>query len=208
MGANDNYTNSALRVGDVDHLSAAARRRVHRHRRVQHLGQRRIQARRPQGARARAEGLCRPDVPPALPVARRRRGLDAPADERLPRRPGRGSDRIPLQDRGPRHPRHGDCWRRATTSTSPARSASASRSSPAWKNIVVLGRGVGLATLAPLSQLAAENGVGVTAILSARHRRRRDVEGAVRRVSAPAPSRCSIPTTAARSRTSRRSSRT
>ena len=40
---------------------------------------------------------------------------------------------------------------------------------PAWKNIVVLGRGVGLATLAPLSQLAAENGVGVTAILSARH---------------------------------------
>src|SRR6188472_2441457 len=40
---------------------------------------------------------------------------------------------------------------------------------PSWKNIVVLGRGVGLATLAPLSQLAAENGVGVTAILSARN---------------------------------------
>jgi len=40
---------------------------------------------------------------------------------------------------------------------------------PAWKNIVVLGRGVGLATLAPLSQLAAEHGVGVTAILSARN---------------------------------------
>ena len=40
---------------------------------------------------------------------------------------------------------------------------------PLWKNIVVLGRGVGLATLAPLSQLAAEHGVGVTAILSARH---------------------------------------
>jgi dihydroorotate dehydrogenase electron transfer subunit len=40
---------------------------------------------------------------------------------------------------------------------------------PEWKNIVVLGRGVGLATLAPLSQLAAEHGVGVTAILSARH---------------------------------------
>jgi dihydroorotate dehydrogenase electron transfer subunit len=39
---------------------------------------------------------------------------------------------------------------------------------PRWKNIVVLGRGVGLATLAPLSQLAAEAGVGVTAILSAR----------------------------------------
>jgi len=39
---------------------------------------------------------------------------------------------------------------------------------PEWKNIVVLGRGVGLATLAPLSQLAAEAGVGVTAVLSAR----------------------------------------
>lgn len=39
---------------------------------------------------------------------------------------------------------------------------------PNWKNIVVLGRGVGLATLAPLSQLASEAGVGVTAILSAR----------------------------------------
>ncbi|MGB6538296.1 MAG: dihydroorotate dehydrogenase electron transfer subunit [Xanthobacteraceae bacterium] len=40
---------------------------------------------------------------------------------------------------------------------------------PSWKNIVVLGRGVGLATLAPLSQLAAERKVGVTAILSARN---------------------------------------
>lgn len=40
---------------------------------------------------------------------------------------------------------------------------------PDWNNIVVLGRGVGLATLAPLSQLAAERGVGVTAILSARN---------------------------------------
>jgi dihydroorotate dehydrogenase electron transfer subunit len=40
---------------------------------------------------------------------------------------------------------------------------------PSWRNIVVLGRGVGLATLAPLSQLAAEHKVGVTAILSARH---------------------------------------
>jgi dihydroorotate dehydrogenase electron transfer subunit len=39
---------------------------------------------------------------------------------------------------------------------------------PACKNIVVLGRGVGLATLAPISQLAGDQGVGVTAILSAR----------------------------------------
>jgi dihydroorotate dehydrogenase electron transfer subunit len=41
---------------------------------------------------------------------------------------------------------------------------------PAWKNIVVLGRGVGLATMGPISQLAGENGVKVTAILSARSR--------------------------------------
>jgi dihydroorotate dehydrogenase electron transfer subunit len=39
---------------------------------------------------------------------------------------------------------------------------------PAWKNVVVLGRGVGLATMAPISQLAGERGVRVTAILSAR----------------------------------------
>ena len=37
------------------------------------------------------------------------------------------------------------------------------------RNIVVLGRGVGLATLAPLSELAAARKVGVTAILSARN---------------------------------------
>src|SRR5580692_12593120 len=37
---------------------------------------------------------------------------------------------------------------------------------PRHKSVVVLGRGVGLATLAPISQLAQENGVGVTAILS------------------------------------------
>jgi dihydroorotate dehydrogenase electron transfer subunit len=40
---------------------------------------------------------------------------------------------------------------------------------PEWKNVVVLGRGVGLATMGPISQMAADNGVGVTAILSARN---------------------------------------
>lgn len=39
---------------------------------------------------------------------------------------------------------------------------------PEWRNIVVLGRGVGLATLAPLAELAAAGGVGVTALISAR----------------------------------------
>jgi dihydroorotate dehydrogenase electron transfer subunit len=42
------------------------------------------------------------------------------------------------------------------------------RLDPAWRNIVVLGRGVGLATLAPISALAGAAHVGVTAILSAR----------------------------------------
>lgn len=42
------------------------------------------------------------------------------------------------------------------------------RLEPAWRNIVVLGRGVGLATLAPISALAGAAKVGVTAILSAR----------------------------------------
>ncbi len=39
---------------------------------------------------------------------------------------------------------------------------------PGARHIVVLGRGVGLATMGPISQLAGENGVRVTAILSAR----------------------------------------
>jgi dihydroorotate dehydrogenase electron transfer subunit len=44
------------------------------------------------------------------------------------------------------------------------------RFDPSWRNIVVLGRGTGIATLAPLAQLAARHNVGVTAILSARTR--------------------------------------
>lgn len=39
---------------------------------------------------------------------------------------------------------------------------------PAWRHIVVVGRGVGLATLAPLAALARRRGIGVTAVLSAR----------------------------------------
>jgi dihydroorotate dehydrogenase electron transfer subunit len=39
---------------------------------------------------------------------------------------------------------------------------------PAWRSIVAVGRGAGLATLAPLAQLAQARGVAVTAILSAR----------------------------------------
>lgn len=39
---------------------------------------------------------------------------------------------------------------------------------PAWRAIVLVGRGAGLATLAPLAQMAAAGGIGVSAILSAR----------------------------------------
>lgn len=39
---------------------------------------------------------------------------------------------------------------------------------PDWRHIVVLGRGVGLATLAPLAEMAAARNIGVTAVISAR----------------------------------------
>ncbi|MBV0888159.1 dihydroorotate dehydrogenase electron transfer subunit [Komagataeibacter oboediens] len=41
---------------------------------------------------------------------------------------------------------------------------------PDWKHLVVVGRGVGLATLAPLVKAARANNLGVTAILSSRER--------------------------------------
>jgi dihydroorotate dehydrogenase electron transfer subunit len=42
------------------------------------------------------------------------------------------------------------------------------RLDPAWREIAVVGRGVGLATLAPLAEAAAAQGIGVTAVFSAR----------------------------------------
>jgi len=39
---------------------------------------------------------------------------------------------------------------------------------PAWRHIVAVGRGAGLATLAPLARAAQQLGIGVTAVLSAR----------------------------------------
>jgi dihydroorotate dehydrogenase electron transfer subunit len=42
------------------------------------------------------------------------------------------------------------------------------RLDPAWKHIVAVGRGAGLATLGPLARAARSAGIGVTAILSAR----------------------------------------
>jgi dihydroorotate dehydrogenase electron transfer subunit len=40
--------------------------------------------------------------------------------------------------------------------------------SPAWKRVLLVARGVGFATMAPLVPLAARAGVGITAVLSAR----------------------------------------
>jgi dihydroorotate dehydrogenase electron transfer subunit len=42
------------------------------------------------------------------------------------------------------------------------------RLDPAWKHIVAIGRGAGLATLGPLAKAARAAGIGVTAVLSAR----------------------------------------
>ena len=42
------------------------------------------------------------------------------------------------------------------------------RLDPAWRNVVAVGRGAGLATLGPLAQAAQTAGIGVTAILSVR----------------------------------------
>ena len=53
---------------------------------------------------------------------------------------------------------------------------------PDWKNIVVLGRGVGLATLAPLSQMAASEASGITRHLECAQPRSRDVARTVRRI--------------------------
>jgi dihydroorotate dehydrogenase electron transfer subunit len=39
---------------------------------------------------------------------------------------------------------------------------------PSWRNIVAVGRGAGLATLAPLAQAARRNGTGFTAVFSVR----------------------------------------
>jgi len=39
---------------------------------------------------------------------------------------------------------------------------------PSWRHVVAVGRGAGLATLAPLARAAQQRGIGVTAVLSAR----------------------------------------
>ena len=170
MGANDNYTNSALRVGDVDPYpqrrwaSSSAPScpttavndeykhvvlKVHEHALKAYAG---------------------PDVSPALPVARRRRGLDAPADERLSRRQGRAarsnSSTRPraaapaawrLLDAGRRLQRRRPARRTASSSTRAGRISWCSAAASAWRR------------WRRCRNWRPRTGVGVTAILSARH---------------------------------------
>ena len=96
------------------------------------------------------------------------RSLDAAADEHLPRRPGRRPGRVPLQGegRGTRGMAMLVPGRRFQY-CGPARYAD-SDCEPEWKNIVVLGRGVGLRDARAAVAACRRTGVGVTAILSAR----------------------------------------
>ena len=136
--------------------------------RVARLGQCRIQAPH-RGCVAQSAGRqARPVLQPALPVARRGRAVAAAAAERLSRSTsakrrieflykcvGRGTNGLATLKRGDDLNMVGPLGVGFSVD-------------PGWKHIVVLGRGVGLATLAPISQLAGESGIGVTAILSAR----------------------------------------
>src|SRR5262245_2584206 len=135
--------------------------------RVPRLGQCRIQA-PDRGCLAQgARGQARPVLQSAVPVAGRRRALAAPAAERLSHRSGEPSRRVSLQMRGR------GTYGLATLEVGDELNMVGPLGvgftvDPTCKHIVVLGRGVGLATLAPISQLAGECGIGVTAILSAR----------------------------------------
>ena len=168
MGANDNYTNSALRVGDEDPypqrrvgefigtvVSNTAVNdeykhivlRVHEHALKAYAGQMfHLLCPSPDGA----------EVWMRRPMSVYRVDRAAGQIEFLYKTEGRGTRGMALLAPG-------DDF----NVTGPL--GVGFKLDPAWKNLVVLGRGVGLATLAPLSQLANENGVGVTAILSARH---------------------------------------
>src|SRR4051812_19359710 len=168
MGANDNYTNSALRVGDEDHYPQ--RRvgefigsvvsnisvndeykhivlRVHEHALKAYAGQMfHLLCPSPDGA----------EVWMRRPMSVYRVDKANGQIEFLYKTEGRGTRGMAKLDVGDDFNIAGPLGHGFTLE-------------PSWKNIVVLGRGVGLATLAPLSQLAAEQKVGVTAILSARH---------------------------------------
>src|SRR3954465_7439567 len=168
MGANDNYTNSALRVGDEDpypqrrggefigtvvsNISVNDEYkhvvlRVHEHALKAYAGQMfHLLCPSPDGA----------EVWMRRPMSVYRVDRTAGQIEFLYKTEGRGTRGMALLAPGDDFNVAGPLGHGFTLD-------------PGWKNIVVLGRGVGLATLAPLAQLAAEHKVGVTAILWARN---------------------------------------
>ncbi len=168
LDPNHNYTNSALRIGDADPYPQRLGRRVHRHRRLQHSVNDEykhvILKVHPHALTAYAGQmfhlLC--PSPDGAEVWMRRPMSVYRVDkangqvEFLYKVEGRGTRGMAMLEPGDDFNIAGPLGH-------------GFRLEPSWRNIVVLGRGVGLATLAPLSQLAAENKVGVTAILSARN---------------------------------------
>src|SRR6195256_2348599 len=150
MGANDNYTNSALRVGDEDHYpqrrvgefignvvcNASVNdeykhivRRVHEHALKAYAGQMfHLLCPSPDGA----------EVWMRRPMSVYRVDRDAGQVEFLYKSEGRGTRGMAKLGPGDDFNIAGPLGHGFTLE-------------PGWKNIVVLGRGVGLATLAPLS---------------------------------------------------------
>ena len=133
--------------------------------RLARLGQRGIQAPRRRCLAQGARGQARPVLQSALPIARRGRAVAAAAASvyRIDRPNAASSSCTNASAAAPTD------WRvsarRRLNMVGPL--GVGFTIDPAWKHVVVLGRGVGLATLAPISQLAAE-----------RHRRDRDPERA------------------------------
>ena len=121
--------------------------------RVPRLGQQRIQAPRrrgfTQGARRQSGAVLQSPVP----VARRGRAVACGVRRASIASTASRAHRVPLQMRRPRHARlatlkPGD----ELNMVGPL--GVGFHLDPAWSHIVVLGRGVGLATLGPISQLA------------------------------------------------------
>jgi len=165
---NDNYTNSALRVGDVDLypqrrvgefigivISNAWVNEEYKHL-VLKVHERALQAYAGQMFHLLCPSPDGAEVWMRRPMSIYRIDKAASAVEFLYKTEGRGTRGMAMLQLGDEFNIAGPL-------------GAGFKLQPSWKNIVVLGRGVGLATLAPLSQLAAEQGVGVTAILSARH---------------------------------------
>ena len=121
----------------------------------------------PRLQRGGGPGGARAILPAALPAAARRAAVPATADEPLRRRPGQASGRVPLQGHGRRHARarHAQAGDRLDIMGPLGRWLHAQSR---LAHVVAVGRGAGLATLAPLAQAARKSGIDVTALFSAR----------------------------------------